>query len=380
MAAISFVKTKLGPTFLIWLEKSNTYFQLEEPAWFVFRRISKQEKPGTIAWEFSHRYQVSLSESQDFVGEIWNKINGVNKSDSPEKNSELNKFEQLSHDVYEPYSVQQYQLGNQIIEFRFGFHWLENYIHPLISHLQITEKQNVSELFELFWFQDEIVFRMNKVVKGSWTNNESHLVKGKIFMELSNLLHNKAESDWLMTVHASAITNGRKTMLFSASPGSGKTTIAALLKANGYQLISDDFVPVDRENFHAFPFPVAMSVKKGSMEMLSSHYPDLENAALNYITDEKVVKYLPIRNETTNMIFPVQEFIFVRYDPSVEIDCEKLEPIDGIKRLLEETWVSPLKDHVKSFFEQIAGKSFYKLTYSNNQKAIERITQLFEND
>ena len=185
-----------------------------------------------------------------------------------------------------------------------------------------------------------------------------------------------------MTVHASAITNGKKTILFSAAPGNGKTTIAALLQAKGFQLISDDFVPIDRKLLCAYPFPIAMSVKQGSMDLLASHFPILEQKPLNYISSEKSVKYLAASHnpDFTKNIFPVQEFIFIKYDRSVDFILEKLEPLKAIRLLLDQSWITPVKGNPTILFNRILQKSFYQLTYSNNQKALDAITNLFGND
>jgi hypothetical protein len=205
-------------------------------------------------------------------------------------------------------------------------------------------------------------------------------VKGNIFVELINVLHDKIDDDWLMTVHASAISNGRKTILFSAAAGSGKTTIAALLQARGYQLISDDFVPIDQDSFRAYPFPIAMSVKEGSLDLLTSHYPVLEDKPLNYINPEKSVRYLPVENIRMKMIFPVKEFIFIKYDSTVDFIMEKLDPVKAIQQLLDEAWILPSPENVLVFFNKIVQASFFQLNYSNNEKALEAITQLFDND
>ena len=199
-------------------------------------------------------------------------------------------------------------------------------------------------------------------------------------MFLINVLHNKTDDDWLMTVHASALTNGRKTILFSAAPGNGKTTIAALLQNQGFRLISDDFVPIDRENFFAYPFPIAMSVKEGAMDLLASIYPTLEQKSLNYITPEKSVRYLAPNDYpgSTKEIYPVTEFIFIHYDKTADFIWEKLDPLTAMKYLLEEAWVAPVEGNAKLLFDRISQISFYELTYSNNQKAIDTITHLFD--
>jgi len=379
MATIPFIKRKIGKSHLVWFQNNNLYFQLEEPAWFVFRKTIKRYKAETIAKEFSLRYRIEFEESLAFVIDIRQKIEEMNK---PQKQiTQIGKtLGNLGKYDFAPYSIHLYQLGSHVIEFSYGTNWLENYIHPLIHHLETLVENDTKFLLELFVFQDRIVFRSNNNVKGSWVSEESHIVKGKIFLELINILHDKTDEDWLMTVHASAITNGRKTLLFSAPPGSGKTTIAAMLQAQGYQLISDDFVPVERNSLNAYPFPIAMSVKEGSLNLLTSFFPSLEQEPMNYIASEKIVRYLPFDNKMKNLVHPVVAFIFVKYDNTVNFIWEKLDTVSAVKLLLEQTWIAPESGNAEIFLDKVIQKPFFQLTYSNNQMALNAITQLFEND
>ncbi|MBK6285461.1 MAG: hypothetical protein IPF54_24855 [Draconibacterium sp.] len=376
---IKFVKKKIGNSYLIWFQNSNLYFSLEEPAWNVFRKIVKRCKSETIAKEFSDRYGLSYEESLKFVVEVRLKIMEMNKSDEPAKYIE-NSSEEINNYVYPIYSTHCYDMQNKVIEFSFETAWLENFIHPLIKHLETTEDFTGKSYFELFTYHERVYFRLDKKIIGSWDKNESHLTKGRIFIELVNVLHNKSETDWLMTVHASAISDGRKTILFSAAPGSGKSTIAALLQTKGYNIISDDFVPIERSTFKAFPFPIALSVKEGSLDLLKPHYPELENNPLITLNPEKRIKYLPIDNRIMKMVFPVKEFIFIKYDSSVDFTLEKIEPANAVKTLFEEAWIPPQPDNVAIFLDKIINISFYRLTYSNNKKALEAISQLFDNN
>lgn len=379
MPVIPFVKRKLGTTYLIWFKSSNLYYQLAEPAWFVFSKIVKRYKTETIAKQFAYRYGLSLEEGLSFVSDIRLKVEEMNQV-SILKNNIVQQLTDLNKFTFAPQSIHNYTLGEKTIKFVFDSQQLENYIHLLIDHLETSEDHIEMPLFELFFFNEKIVFRINNEVKGIWVNDESHLVKGKIFMELTNLMHSKTDEDWLMTVHASAITNGKKTILFSAAPGSGKTTIAALLQAQGYQLISDDFVPIDRHSFNCYPLPIAMSVKEGSMQLLASLYPALNQKPLNYISPEKSVRYLPAENQLMNLVYPVHEFIFIQYNKSVDFVWEKLDPVKAIRLLLDQTWVIPTDGNPDLLFDFVSQKSFYELSYSNNQKALEAIINLMEHD
>ncbi len=381
MPAIPYLKKKIGNSYLVWFENSNTYFQFDEPAWFVFTKIRKRYQTITIAREFAIRYEASPETSHTFVTDIRAEVKKMNQPDNVQNTT--NHFSnELNEHSFIPWSIRHYNFGDKQIIFSFDSRLLEHYLHPLISHFETSEPGPGNPHFELFAVAGQIVFRFNGEVKGMWNNDESHLVKGMIFMYLINVMHNRSDADWLMTVHASAITNGKKTILFSAAPGSGKTTIAALLQSRGYRLISDDFVPVDRLTLCAWPFPIAMSVKEGSMELLAQILPGLAQKNLNYISPEKSVRYIAPANfqEIIEEIHPVREFIFVHYDTSVDFSLVKLDHINAIKQLLQQAWIAPVSGNAAILLDRVSQISFYELTYSNNQKALDSITNLFDHD
>ena len=80
------------------------------------------------------------------------------------------------------------------------------------------------------------------------------------------------------------------------------------------------------------------------------------------------------------MIFPVKEFVFIRYDMNIKFEWEKLDPLDGIRLLLEQTWVNPAFNNVKVLFDKVEESSFFQLAYHNNEKALKKIKQLFDYD
>lgn len=62
--------------------------------------------------------------------------------------------------------------------------------------------------------------------------------------------------------HASALGNSKKTVLFLGDSGNGKSTSLAILQANGFTCIEDDFVPIDAKKQEVYSFPAAISIKK----------------------------------------------------------------------------------------------------------------------
>jgi hypothetical protein len=59
---------------------------------------------------------------------------------------------------------------------------------------------------------------------------------------------------------------------------------------------------------------------------------------------------------------------------------EKLDPIRAIKLLLDQAWVTPTPGNASLLFDWITQISFFKLTYSNNDKALGAIKNLFDHE
>ena len=381
MQKIPFVKKKIGQSYLVWFQRSNLYTQLEEPAWFVFSKIVKRYKTETIAAECVIRYGLQFNECLQFVNDIRSKIELMNQPIEYSYCEEEYPFE-LKSKKFIPYSTKRYQLSQNVIEFSFENQEFESYFHPLISYLETDKTNDNIPRIELFEYQEKSVLRLNGEVEGVWTKDRTHRLIGFTYMSMINEMYNKKDDFWLMTVHAAALTNGRKTILIPAESGSGKTTFAALLQSRGYRLLSDDFVPIDREFFRAWHFPIAMSVKQGAVELLSSVYSNLEEKPISQTAAKKAVRYLTpdYDPELSNVACPVKDVISIKFDPTVEFEFKKADRLKAIKIMLDQSWILPNSGNAGVFLDRVSQWSFYQLTYSNNEKALDAISKLFDHE
>lgn len=381
MPAIKYVKKKIGLAYLVWFQNSNQYTQLEEPAWFVFSKTVKRYKVDTIATECALRYGLHFDECLQFVHDLRNMINQMNQP--TQLIDRVNNYpEELKTKKFIPYSRRRYKLTHNLIEFSFENKQFESYIHPLISYLETNINSSKISHIELYNYLDKSVLRLNGEVKGTWTLDRIPRLIGYTYMCMINEMYDKTDDFWLMTVHAAALTNGRKTILIPAESGSGKTTMAAMLQSRGYELLSDDFVPIDRHLLRAWPFPIAMSVKHGALEVLSSIYLDLEQKPIKQTATKKAVRYLsPKYNpEFLKLAFPIKEVVSIKYDPTVEFEFTKADRFSSIKLMLDQSWILPNPGNAGIFLDQVAKWTFYQLTYSNNEKALAAISKLFDHD
>lgn len=83
-------------------------------------------------------------------------------------------------------------------------------------------------------------------------------------MQLLNESYDLIDASWIGAVHASSVMSG-KAVLFTAPSGNGKSTIAALLMTQGYQVLSDDFLPLPLHQARVYPFPEGIPVKNRSL-------------------------------------------------------------------------------------------------------------------
>ncbi len=78
-----------------------------------------------------------------------------------------------------------------------------------------------------------------------------------------------------LQIHASLVKLDGKTILFPASPGSGKTTLSAGLVIRGADYFSDEFALIDPKTLLVCPYPKAFCVKEGSIPILQNFCPGL---------------------------------------------------------------------------------------------------------
>lgn len=374
--AESLIYREIDGSYIVWFANGNQYVRLEEPAFFVLQNLESGINAETIARQCSQRYQSTKEESTRFVSEISSGIEAIRKQ-AVLTFSTISGSQELREFQFVPFSTHPYSINGKWICFRFETKLYEYYLHPLLQHLETETPKTESILFELFEYNNQIVLRCNQHIKGIWKKEETHLLKGMVFLQILNAAYEKNDNDWMAIIHASAVTNGEKTIVFTASPGSGKSTIAALLMQKGYALVSDDFVPIERFSRQVFPFPAAMSVKEGANELLSALYPELlKQSALLKSTTNKMVKYLPIEGKA--LPGKIKETIFIKYDPAIDFEWELVPRADALKMLLDETWTAPSAVNASCFLDWYCGISCYRLTYSNNEKALEFIAKLFE--
>ncbi len=225
----------------------------------------------------------------------------------------------------------------------------------------------------------------------SFRFDESGLLKHRLYTAITNHIYGIPEEGWMSFIHASAVTNGREAIILSSASGSGKSTMAALLqlpaekssRSNQGDLffMSDDFVPVAAESREAYPFPAAITVKKGSFDVIAPYYdPDRDADAGYRGSAGSQVRYLCPRFPEKNPYGarPVKNIIFIKHTPGVPFRFRKLDTLSALAAFHEEAWVSQNPGHAQSFIDWFVTVECLRLEYDDSRKAVQAIRALFE--
>lgn len=362
---------------ITWFENSNEYLVLENTTADILKRLDKGISVKNIGESLSKKINVPIEKAEEFVINL--KKNIYNKKITKKENI-VNDY----RDIKKPKSFQfinYYQVNNKTFKISFLSEKELSLIHPKFSHLQTNKIDHINHVFEIFINHNYIFLYVNNTFIGSWNSKEIHFFQGKFSMELIQKIHQKEENEWLGVFHASAVSNKKKAILFLGDSGNGKSTSLALLQANGFTCLADDFVPVNAKKQEVYSFPAAISIKKNSLDTLLPIYPELETSAeYNFKRLNKIVRYLKPNNSNFLTHLPCKDLVFIKYEKNTILLVDKISKIDAFKQLVPDSWLSPLKENANAFLNWFENLNCYQITYSENEKMIETVSKIFNND
>ena len=226
----------------------------------------------------------------------------------------------------------------------------------------------------------------------SFSFEESGLLKHRLYTAITSHIYGIPEEGWMSFIHASAVTNGREAALLPSASGSGKSTLAALLqlpadksssRSNQGDLffMSDDFIAVAAENAKAYPFPAAITVKKGSFDVIAPYYDAARDADSEYrgLASSRV-RYLYPRFPEKNPYGarPVKNIIFIKHCPGTPFRFRKLDTLSALAAFHEEAWVSQNPVHAQRFIDWFVTLKCHRLEYDDSRKAVKAIRALLK--
>lgn len=360
---------------IVWFNNSNSYLIFEPIVSEVILKIDKNISVEKIELWISKKIKAPKKTIHKFVQDIFS-LYTENNSIKEEAN-----FDAKNYKIPKKYlSQRKYIVNDFFIQIHSENEYLENLTHPVFAHLETQNKNKPHFTYRVFEYQNSIIFLKNNKLIGVWKKEESHVFQGKISMHLLIDCYKKPEENWMGVFHASAVSNEKEAILFLGDSGNGKSTSLAILNANGFKCIADDFVPIDNEK-NIRTYPAAISIKRKSVETLLPFYPELKNTEEHHLKKlNKIVRYLAPKNINYNTKLKCKALVFIKYDSDVNLDIKSISKIDAFQQLIPDSWISPIQKNASTFLDWFLELPCYQLTYSNNSKMIETVSKIFNNE
>lgn len=363
---------------ITWFENNNEYIIFENTTADILKRIHKGIDTKKISEALAKKLSVPLEKAIDFVLQLENKIyDNRAKSIALEILSDYRDARPPTSFEYSKY----YQVNDLVFKVDYFTEKELSLVHPKFAHLEVENLENYNHLFQVYTNNRYTFLFVDNQFIGAWSKQEIHYFQGKFSMELIQKIHQKAEEEWMGVFHASALSNGKKSILFLGDSGNGKSTSLALLQNASFTCLADDFVPIDIKNKHVYSFPASISIKKNSLETLLPVYPELATSAEYHFENlNKTVRYLPPQNDDFSTNLPCQDLVFIKYQKESDLQFSEMSKLEAFQQLVPDSWLSPIKENAQQFLDWFETVNCYQLTYSDNEKMIEKVNQIFNNE
>lgn len=368
--SVAYLAKKIEQAHVVWFEASNQWVQFDEQQWLIFCFYKKGLSKKSATKKYCKKYSLPEVDAKSIIENFYTSISKLFNSTFELPSFTLSSQQASAH-VPKKTKTYNYRHLNKAFSITYGSAFLENYIHLPLAHLESIDTSENPLTMEVFPFGNSYILRVNGGDKKCLSAKEPGQIKRLLYIELANFFYNKQSSDWLSFVHASALKKNNEAILLTATGGSGKSTLAGLLQLNGFEFLSDDFVPIDSISKKVFPFPAALCVKNEAIALLTAKGMEFTANPAKYTAYAKSTQVA-----AQAKVCKMSKVVFVKYNPHAELLFEPLPTLYALYYFLQEAWVGDDMKRAKKFINWFSKLSFYKLEYGNNDKAIEVLTKL----
>lgn len=367
--------TQLSDSWVLWFEASNQYIVISKALKKILDVFLDSENENDFAKQLKSLLNISKPNSETYYTEISELLQAANTSSKNEISNKSTTVHIKKTDFKKMYSF-----GNTSIAVNYGSIAIQNLIHPQWSHAEGLQEDMSTTVFDIFQKENQLYLFKNKNYIGHYAVTEYHLLTGQFALQLINTLYHKNEADWIATFHASTVCNDKEAIMIIGDSGNGKSTLSAVLMANGIDVLADDFTPLLAEDCESYRFPSGISVKQGAFSVLEPLFPNFNEFPLYKSNSKNVtIKYIPPIKSfgQTQSHFQCKKIVYVKYAPNAPSEMNEIGIGKILETLITESWVSPLASNAELFLKWLEGLQCFELNYSDNAVAISQFKKLF---
>jgi hypothetical protein len=235
--------------------------------------------------------------------------------------------------------------------------------------------------------QPQTRFEIAAVDDGEWLLTENGierirtgdlgLLAGSLQQGVLELIH--PDAVWLGLIHGAAVARHGRGFGLAGPSGSGKSTLAAGLLSAGFDYLSDDMIALSAPHGTIVPWPLPLSIKPGSLDVVTARHPELAHAPA-YLTKGLDARLLiPPDVAWDREPVKLQTLVFPRFVVGATADLRRISTFEAIERLLvDRIWLGhPItEERVTSFLTWLHGIPAYAITYENLDDGVRLIEDI----
>jgi hypothetical protein len=189
---------------------------------------------------------------------------------------------------------------------------------------------------------------------------------GALFVAV--LERTRANLQWFALIHGAALGRDARGIALAGPSGSGKSTLAAGLIAAGYHFLSDDLIALSEPEGAIVPWPLPLSIKQGSVDVVAARHPQLAQAPSYSTKGLEARMLLPPPEAWDAPPVPLRHLVFPRFVAGQQPQAARLTPFETIERLLtDRVWLgSPITEQrMTAFLAWLDRTPAYALSYGS---------------
>jgi hypothetical protein len=173
---------------------------------------------------------------------------------------------------------------------------------------------------------------------------------------------------WLAIIHGAAFARDGRAFGLCAPSGSGKSTLVAGLLSKGFDYLADDMISLSSPDGSILPLPLPLSIKSGSVGVLSSRFPSLAHSKPYHTKGVDARLLVPPNSVWNAEPAPLRKLIFPRFAPEAKAELKRLSAFEALEQLLaERIWLGdPITEpRVTDFLNLLNETPTYSIAYGN---------------
>lgn len=192
---------------------------------------------------------------------------------------------------------------------------------------------------------------------------------------VANHLH-----DYLI-LHAAVLEKGGKALVLPAPPGSGKSTLCAMLALNGWRLLSDEMAVINISTGNVIPFVRPICLKNNSIPLIKNLFPNayVSNTAVD--TQKGNVAHVrppkeAVENKDKEAL--IAAFVFPKYIAKSRAILEPVSQTKTLESLIENAFNFDLFGHegFKLLAGIVARATSYYCEYSDFEELEPKLSEM----